>query len=385
MKTLLFTFALLVEAAALPGRAQPPPVKPAATPAVSLAFLPLPGLVLVEKDTYQYEAGIVDTVRTPRWERVFTLKNMSRRPITLSRLRGSCGCETLLLLQGGVPVPAARLAPGERAAIHLAVSLHPGQPGVARKYVWVDGPRTASGQAVTLATLEVDLRLRQSVSFAPAFLDFGRVEAGAGARRAVTATFDPDLLPDSSVLPGASLLSGASAPMLDGAGPDVRALPLGPMQRITEEGQPRLRQTYQVLLSPSAHAGRVWGALRLGLPPLPGGGPALVAGFAVSGMVAGALDARPATVFFGSLRAGAPATRSVVLSLVPPGRQSLTVTSSSPWLVAALDRPGASGPHRLLSVTLTRLAPPGPIQGKVTVALSSGERLDIPVIAELTH
>ena len=255
---------------------------------------------------------------------------------------------------------------------------HPGQPGVARKYVWVDGPRTASGQAVTLATLEVDLRLRQSVSFAPAFLDFGRVEAGAGARRPVTATFDPDLLPASS------LLSGTSAPMLDGAGSDVRALPLGPMQRITEEGQPRLRQTYQVLLSPSAHAGRVWGALRLGLPPPPGGGPALVAGFAVSGTVAGALDARPATVFFGSLRAGAPVTRLVVLSLAPPGGQSLTVTSSSPWLVAALDRSGASGPHRLLSVTLTRLAPPGPIQGKVTVALPSGERLDIPVIAELT-
>lgn len=54
-------------------------------------------------------------------------------------------------------------------------------------------------------------------------------------------------------------------------------------------------------------------------------------------------------------------------------------------LAAALDRPAASGPHPLLPVTLTGLAPAGPIQGKVTVALSSGERLDIPVIAELTH
>ena len=386
MKPLLLAFglALLFGAPALPGRAKPPigntqaPVPQDAGPAVQVAFLPLPGLALVEGSIYQYDAGAVDTVRIPHLERAFTLKNTSRQPITITRLRGSCGCETLLLLHGGVSTPTARLAPGEQATIHLTVNLHAGQPGAVRKYVWVDGPPTASGQAAPLATLEVNILLQQSVSFVPSFLDFGKVEAGAGARRSVTASFDPDLLP-TLVLTGASPL-----PPLGSASPDVQARPLGPVQRVMEGGKPRLHQTYQVTLSPSAHAGRLSGQLWLDLP---GGGttPAPRVGLAISGQVAGAIDALPASVFFGSLPAGKPVTRSVVLSLASPlNAQRLSVTSSAPWLLAALDQPAASGPHRLLSVTLTAQAPPGPLQGKVTVSLSDGERLDIPVVAELT-
>ena len=373
-----FLLACLLGFPILSGRAQPPPPKPqAGLPAAQVAFLPLPGLALVEKDTYLYDAGAVDTVRVSHLDRAFTLKNTSRQPVTIARLRGSCGCETLLLLRGGAATATARLAPGEQATVHLTVALHAGQPGAVRKYVWVDGPLAASGQAAPLATLEVDIFLQQSISFTPSFLDFGKVAAGAGARQTVTASFDPDLLPTL-------LLPGASPPPLGGALSDVQARPLGPVQRVVEGGKSRLHQTYQVTLSPSAHAGRLSGQLWLDLP---GGGtaPAPRVGLAVTGQVAGAIDALPASVFFGSLPAGKPVTRSVVLSLASSlNAQPLSVTSSAPWLRAALDSPAASGTHRLLSVTLTAQAPAGPLQGKVTVALSDGERLDIPVVAEMT-
>ncbi len=400
----------------LPGRAQPPlPAVQASGltngPPAQVAFLPLPGLALVEKNTYLYDAGTVDIIRTSRLERSFTLKNTTRQPISITRLRGSCGCETLLLLQGGAAKPAARLAPGEQATIHLTVALHAGQPGAVRKYVWVDGPPTASGQASPLATLEVDILLQQSVSFTPSFVDFGKVAAGAGARQSLIASFDPDLFP-TLLLPGSRPLP------LGSAGSDVLARPLGPVQRVLEGGKSRLHQTYQVILSPSAHAGQFSGQLWLDLPqpggtthfggdathfggdathfggdathfggdatPPDGTAPASRVSLAVTGQIAGAIDALPASVFFGSLPAGKPVTRSVVLSLASSNAQSLSVTSSAPWLHAVLDAPAASGPHRLLSVTLTAQAPPGPLQGKVTVALSGGEHLDIPVVAELT-
>ena len=387
MKPLPFALglALVFGFPVLTGRAQPPLlVKQASIPAAQVLFLPLPGLSLVEKDTYRYDAGTVDTVRTPRLERSFTLKNTTHQPITITKLRGSCGCETLLLLQGGAPKPTARLAPGEQATIHLAVNLHAGQPGAVRKYVWVDGPPAASGQASPLATLEVDILLRQSISFTPSFIDFGKVEAGAGARQDVTVSLDPDLFPTL-------LLPGSRPPPLSGAGSEVQARPLGPVQRIMEGGGPRLHQIYQVTLSPSANAGRLTGQLWLDLPQ-PAVGNATLPGdsastskisLAVVGQVAGAIDAQPASVFFGSLPAGKPVTRSVILSLASSTRQSLNVTSSDSWLHAFLDQSAASGKHYLLSVTLTAQTPTGPVQGKVTVALSDGEHLDIPVIAEM--
>lgn len=380
---LALSLTFLLGLLSLPGRAQPPlPVRQAGVPVAQVVFLPLPGLALVEKDTYRYDAGTVDTVRTPHLDRSFALKNTTRQPITITGLRGSCGCETLLLLQGGAPKPTARLAPGEQATIHLLINLHAGQPGAVRKYVWVDGLAAASGQA--LATLEVDILLRQSISFIPSFIDFGKVEAGAGAWQDVTVSLDPDLFPTL-------LVPSSSSPRLGSAAPEIQARPFGPVRSVMEGGRPRLHQIYHVTLSPSAHAGRLTGQLWLDLPQTAVGNttspsdsaPISKISLAVTGQVAGAIDALPASVFFGSLPAGKPVTRSVILSLASSTRRSLIVTSSAPWLHAFLDQSAASGKHYLLSLTLTAQTPAGPVQGKVTVALSDGERLDIPVIAEM--
>ena len=376
MKRLLLVliFALLLGAVGLAAHSQVS-LPESAAPTAQITFLPLPGLTLIDKGTYQFDAGAVDTIRIPHWEHVFTLKNTTSKPVILTGLRGSCGCETLLLQKGDALVPTAHLAPGEEATIHLKVNLHAGQPGAVRKYVWVDGPPTVSGQAAPLATLEVDLLLQKSVSFSPRLLDFGKVEAGAGAKQSLTVSFDPALFP------------GSGLPPLVSADPNIKASPLGPVQQITEAGKLQFRQAFQVTLSPSAHAGRISGQLWLDLPHSSDISTASAArvDLAVTGEVAGAIDALPASLFFGSLPAGKPVTRTVVLSLAAvSAAPSLSVTSSNSWLVAVLDQPTALSKHRLLSITLTDKAPLGPLQGKVTVALPKGEHLDIPIVAELT-
>jgi hypothetical protein len=351
----------------------PIPAKPTDAAVPQVAFLPLTGLSLVEKSTFHYDAGTVDPIRTPHLDRTFTFKNTTNRPLTVARLRGSCGCETLLLLKGGIAAPTTRLEPGEQATIHLSVNLHGGQSGPVRKYVWVDGPAASSGQTLPLATLEVDILLERSVTFLPSSLQFGKVAAGAGASQSLTVSFD------------ASLFPGSDPPRLTSPSPDVQARPTGPLEHTFEDGKPQLQQTYQVILSHEAHAGPISGELGFDLPPLPSSvAPVTRVKLLLSGEVAGALDVLPASVFFGSVPAGSPVTRSVVLSTASPASSpSFTVTTSAPWLHASLNPASFPAKQHILSITLTPQAPIGPVQCTVTVALGK-DHLDIPVVAELT-
>ena len=380
-KTLLLLSVLpLLTASLNPSRAEPPASVPAAAPVTGgvtggkITLQPEPGLTQLDADTYHYDAGTVDPIRIPHWNCTFTLKNTTSRPITVTRLRGSCGCETLLLLKGGIAAPTTRLEPGEQAAIHLSVNLHGGQSGPVRKYVWVDGPAASSGQAVPLATLEVDILLERSVTFLPSSLQFGKVAAGAGASQSLTVSFDASLFPSSD------------PPRLTTPRTDVQVRPTGPLQRILESGKPRLRQTYQVTLSHEAHAGPISGELGFDLPPLPGSAaPTTRVTLLLSGEVAGALDVLPASVFFGSVPAGSPVTRSVVLSTASPASSpSFIVTTSAPWLHASLNPASSPAKQHILSITLTPQAPVGAVQGTVTVALGKADHLDIPIVAELT-
>ena len=314
-------------------------------------------------------------MRTPRLECTFTLQNDSTKPLTITRLRGSCGCETLLLQKDGRRLPAASLNPGEKVTLRLSIQLHTGSAGPARKYVWVDGPET-TGLTTPLATLEVDLTLRRSVFFTPSFVNFGKVEAGAGAAQTLTVSLDSDLSPDLPL------------PLLQSTDPSIHVQAVGPLKPVQAGEQSLRRQTYQVLLSPSAHAGRVSGSLVF--PAASGALPSSaspLAGLSISvvGTVSGALDALPATLFFGSLPAGKPASRSVILSVASaPTAQSLHAAADTPWLTATLAPCDPTTKHRLLTVTLTTDAPLGPLQGKISITSAAGDHLDIPVIAELT-
>ena len=348
------------------------------TAAPRLEFDPLPGSNSPQTGTLHFDAGRVDAGRTPRWARTFTLRNPTSGPLTVADLRGSCGCESLLLTRGGVAAPRLlRLAPGETAEVKLDVTLAANLSGPVRKYVWVYGPRPKSGNPETLATLELDMTLVQSVRFVPESLRFGKVASGVGAVRLLTVTAAADLLVSSGVLP----------PLMS-ANPNMRAMLTGPPQKTTLDGQAAVSQVYTVQLLSSAPAGAVEADLRFAPPAglLLDTGPLSRPSVPVSGTVAGVLDALPASVFFGSLPAGKPASRTVVLSLaVPASVQSLAVRTSAPWLHAALDLSStAPAKHYLLTVTLTASAPLGPLQGVVTVAIGKNAQVAIPIIAETT-
>ncbi len=342
-----------------------------------LEFAALPGSTSPQPGILHLDAGRVDVDRTPHWAQTFTLKNPTRQPLTISDLRGSCGCESLLLTRAGVAAPRLlRLAPGETAEVKLDVTLAANLSGSVRKYVWVYGPGPKPNVTETLATLELDMTLVQSVRFAPESLRFGRVASGAGAMHPLTVTADADLL------------AGRPLPPLTCDNPAVRAVPSGTPQRTMQEGRAAVSQAYTVQLLSSAPAGAVEGDLRFAPPAgvSPDTSPLSRPSASVSGTIAGALDALPASVFFGSLPAGKPAARTVVLSLaVPANVQSLTVRTSAPWLHAALDLSSAApAKHHLLTVTLTAQAPLGPLQATITVAAGQNNQVAIPVIAELT-
>ena len=367
----------------------------APNPPSCLHFLTIPGSTPLNAQTLHYEAGSVDVVRTPHWKHTFTLQNSTSQSVTIVGLRGSCGCETLLLAKGGAQV---RLAPGEKADVLLDIHLTLDQSGLVRKYVWVYG--TEAGQAAPLATLELDMALRQSVFFTPNRLSFGKVPSGAGASQEMTVTLDADLV--SGQLLSGQLLSGRSLPPLVSSDPAIHAVPVGQLQKITVKGQAAVCQRYVVTVSPAASAGDLSTELRFQAPPSTDPGdtalmspvlmspvlmsPVLMSPvLPVAGTIDGNLDAMPASVFFGSLPAGAPAKRTVVLSLASVQSVGfLRVSCSAPWLYATLNQSETAARHHLLTVTLARSAPAGLLQGTITIVSGKNDRVTIPVIAELT-
>ena len=87
---------------------------------------------------------------------------------------------------------------------------------------------------------------------------------------------------------------------------------------------------------------------------------------------------------------GTGAARQVMLSGSSPlNPQKLTITTSSPWVSATLvsGREAPAGSHANVSVvgvTLSRDTPVGPLQAQVIVTMPTGEKLLLPIIADVT-
>ena len=363
------------------------PRKTAFRPIVALALLPLvplraglceaaPPLLTVVPDAHvlaatpgeaQTDVGSVDPAVQAQATQTFRLKNTTGGPITISRLRASCGCETLLLTKGGQSVPTTILAPGEQAEVKMSVRLAGQHSGRLEKFAWVYGPQGDPA----LATLVMALTIRQAVSFSPDFLDFGTVAGQTTHVRPLTVTVDRSAVPP-----------GGLPPLADEDG-EVRAAPQGSPQPTLRDGKPSVRQDYLVTLTAPPQSGRVSGRLRFAAPPQGGG---LLSSVFVSlgGTVTGDLSASPKTVYFGSVVSGQAATRQVLISVsAQKASSALTVSSSSVWLSPSLSPPGGS--PRLLTVALKAGAPSGPLQAQITVVSDKGDRVVVPVIAEIVR
>jgi hypothetical protein len=350
------------------------PPAPVASPAIASGLVVLPDALVktTAPDSAHVEIGPTDPVVTPMTEQLFRLKNTSAKPITLSRLRASCGCETLLLSKGGVSVPTAILAPGEQAEVRIKVKLTGQRSGLLHKYAWVYGPQ---GEP-PLATLEMAITIREAVSFSPSFLDFGAVASQSTHALPLTVTVAKNTVPTGGL------------PLLASPDPNVHVVAQGALESVLQDGKPALRQNYEVTLAAPLNSGRIAGDLRFQEAETLS--PSFRTAFVPLGAtVVGSLSASPKTVFLGSVMADQAVTRQVLLSVAAKdAAKSLRVISSSPWLLpvlAALDTTAADTAPRLLSVTLKVGAPPGPLQAQIEIVSETGERLQIPVVAEIVR
>lgn|GEM_PF-1420810 len=330
---------------------------------VRLAVVATTGVQSTGDGTGKSDLGIVNPSRTPTVERTFTLKNTSVLPVTIARLRAACGCTTLLLTRNGTAAPTAVLAPGDQVDVKMAVRVQGQHSGKLQKYAWAYGPVGDT----PLAEMEMDLTIREAISFTPPALDFGSVSAGQSPALTLSVTAQTQGL------------GGATLPPLASSDPDIQVAPDGAP---VASGPGSIAQRYRVTLSPAAKGGRVGATLSY-----PSGGASLAdAQVSVFGQVTGELLAAPASLFLGSIPAGQGAHGEVRVSVhAAGGAAGLTASSSSPWVTVHLDPGMAPNTPRRLTVTLKKDAPAGILQAQVTVQTAHQERLAVPVIVEVVR
>lgn len=312
--------------------------------------------------TIRWNAGVIEEGKQSHVEHTFTLKNTLKRAVTVSRLRGSCGCETLFLTKAGKPVARIALAPGDTAQVRVSVALRFGQSGEMHKYAWAYGPDES---ARPLGAMEIVMIVRAPVAFEPDVLDFGALPLGSSKSVAVTVTADADAL------------AGKPVPTPVASTPSVTVTPDGPETAALRDGTAARSRRFQVTLLPFLDAGPVSATLSfVGPEALKGASVTLV------GTISGTLTAQPKSVFFGSIPTGQGVSREVRLSEPAAERgRKLSLSSDSRWLTARLGE--AAGPGRLLVITLMPGAPSGLVQTQIIVSTASGEHLSIPVVGEV--
>ena len=312
----------------------------------------------------RWNAGVIDGGREKPLEHTFTLQNATSSPVTVSRLHGSCGCETLFLTKGGKEAPTATLAPGEDVKVRVSVALHPGQSGEMHKFAWAYGPDSA---APALASMEIVLTVRPAIAYNPDVLDFGALRVGETRTMDVMVTADADTL------------AGKPLPTPVGSDASISVMPDGPETSGLRDGKSVRSRRFQVRLSTPAEAGDVSGSIAL--PP--SAPPSMSAvSMPLAGTISGTLTAQPRSVFFGSVPAGQGVTREVMLSEAAAQRgKALSAKSGSVWLTAQVRE--VAGTNPVLELSLKPGAPVGVIQTQVVVESASGERLNVPVVGEV--
>ena len=369
--------------------------RPAPTPTTPLTVVSEPGVDIVAPGSAHWNAGEVDPATTPHLERVFTLQNTTAHPIVIGQLRGSCGCETLLLTKDNTPLRQTSLLPGEKVQVRVSIRMAGQHGGEMHKMAWVYAP----GNTTPLATLDIALSVRTSIIAAPSVLNFGALNGAVNASLPLTVSMD------------ASLTTGGSLPPLVSSNPRISVLPEGKPQLLDRNGKPWIEQKYRIAMRGQAQSGPLSGALHfataasagMGVKPASAPGtalvsanttpkpaPALTFSIPLVGEVSGGMAFAPKTVYFGSLTGGQGAKRQVLLSGSAADKlQNVTLSTSSPWVTAALISSGEAQPGikpvvRMVEVTLKPNTPVGALQAQVIVTTPTGDKLLLPVVAEVT-
>jgi hypothetical protein len=396
--------------------AAPPPVPPAAAPsqaqvspsqpaprqnpasepqaAVNLRLIATPGVTLSTPDRGTHDFGKVGLLDKMKIEQTFTLRNEGQTPLTLERVKTSCGCSSAVVRTApkadsnaaastSSPGALPTLAPGEEASLRLEVDLTYLAPGAIRKNAMV----YVQGNSLPVATAEITGTLLPTVTFTPALVNLDRVVAGKEQSLLVTAVFDARLAAAGGALP--ALVS--SHPHLRVTEENAPAATPAAPPHVTEPdaARPTFTRTYRLSVAQDIPIGPLTGALSFGAPNSAPPDALKSARVALVGQVVGDVAAQPQALAMGMVPRDRETTQELVLTGVNAAAlENLKINSDSTYLSARLDTAAASaattsapGAARTLVVTLTPGMPAGALQTQLNVTLANGRRLIIPVNA----
>ena len=355
--------------------------KAAPAPAASklkLTLLAENGLKLNPDESGLIDCGVVDPLTTPRIERAFTLRNATGLPMTLTRLKTSCGCESVAFLRDGKEQPSpdkqpALLAPGEQAQIRVAVSLTGRQAYIKHASLWV----YAKESPTPVASVEIVAQIEPAILFDPPVLQFNKSTAGSAPVIAFSVAFDP---------------------RLTGPGKTWRAVSSNPAVTVTAQPGEKQEQrgaksvvvrSYRAALSANAPTGPLSGAITFTLQdaaaaPSAAANPSVSISF--SAERSGTFAMSPPTLLFGSVTAGKEYRRQILVSAASTALlQSAKFTSDNRAVTVRAGMPEATagGAALRLEVIISDQAPAGGLTAHITIQSASGERLVLPVIAQI--
>jgi Protein of unknown function (DUF1573) len=374
----------------------------AASTPIRLSLVATPGVTPTASNQGSHDFGQVSLLDKTEITQTFILRNEGRTPITIERVQGSCSCTSTLLQKRGKEgsvtaatppwMTPAVLAPGDEMSVRAVLDLEPLPPGPIRKTVSV----FVQGQREPAVVTEIRGRLLSGVKFIPTQANFGRLAYGEGKVLTVTAIFDPRLTAAGPLPP---LVSSSSSIRVQLLSENKRSTgPVPPSGRASDAPS----RTYRLRVDRNAPLGPLEG--EISFSPLtvarspaarPSKGVAAAlrrAQLVVVGQVVGDLSAEPSLAFMGVVEKGHESACQIVLTGTNTAvLENLKITSDSAWLSARLGAaPAASIPGSIgdakertktLEVRLAAGAPPGVFQSRLSLFLTNGQRLVVPVAA----
>lgn len=342
---------------------------------------------------FRCDFGTIDRLRSPKLERTFKIKNQSDHAVEIDHLQPSCGCTTVLLTSQGTTAPGMTLEPGQQATIKTSIDLAHLGSGSIQKYLFV----MLKGSSMSALTLEFAMNLEAPVQFAPAMLDFGKVNSGTSKTLSLLATVDKRLLRSGRIV---KLIS---------SNPDIEIVPRVDAVEPKAGGDRYEVQAYNFIVSPGATLGILRGTIsymisggsnkpsaRTNTASEPEIGDILLTStyLFVTGEVVGKIGATPGVVVFGVVNAGQNAIRKITITGESETvLKGLKVTTINNWLTAKLTEPLPTAktndkaqipPLRILEVTVTPKAPTGSFETQILITTAEGQKLLIPVVATVS-
>lgn len=374
--------------------AQPPAAAataPAAVEELALTVLARDGVKSDNPSIGQLDAGTIDPLSKPKIEQDFILRNDRKAPITIGRLQPTCGCTSVILGEGTETTKT--LAPGEEVKVRASVDVtrfHGPIHKAVRAY--------AADGTTLLATMEITATIQDPVTLSTRQIDFHQVNFGTS----VSIPFDVTLSPRVLAMGNLEVIS---------SNPDLSVMPIG--DKFPPVVPPALRH-YVVAITPKSAIGPVTGTLSFTLSKKAATSPDANANakevasdedrlasslqmsqVVISGEVVGKISATPKMIVFGASR---QAPQKITVTGAPALMKNLKFNSLSPWVklspvpvpkpaktktVAGEAKLPTAPASAVFDLVLDTRTPAGALETQVTITASDGERLSIPILADV--